>query len=70
MKYVAIIEPTNKGFSAYSPDIPGYIAKGATEENAKEALKEAITYHIERLREVGLEIPRSYCRAETIDIVT
>jgi predicted RNase H-like HicB family nuclease len=70
MKYVAIIEPTNRGFSAYSPDIPGYVAKGSTEENAKEALKEAITYHIERLREVGLEIPRSYCRAEIIDIVT
>jgi predicted RNase H-like HicB family nuclease len=74
MKYVAIIQPTNRGFaksfSAYSPDIPGCLANGPTEENAIEALKKAILYRIEKLEEVGLEVPKSCCKTEIIEIAT
>jgi predicted RNase H-like HicB family nuclease len=30
MKYLIVIEQTETGFSAYSPDLPGCIATGST----------------------------------------
>jgi predicted RNase H-like HicB family nuclease len=72
MKYVAIIQPSSRGlsksFSAYSPDIPGCLAKGTTEENAVQALREVIACRIETLTAGGFEIPKSYCKARIIEI--
>lgn len=55
MKYLIIIEPTNTGFSAYSPDIPGCIATGATEVETKQMMAEAISFHLEGIVEAGAE---------------
>lgn len=30
-RYLIVIEPTTAGFSAYSPDLPGCVATGATQ---------------------------------------
>jgi predicted RNase H-like HicB family nuclease len=72
MKLLAIIQPTNKGltkrFSAYSPDIPGCIANGATEEKALEALKATITHQIQSLERLGLEPPKHYCKVKILEI--
>ena len=35
MKYLVVIEETTTGFSAYSPDLPGCAATGASREEAK-----------------------------------
>ncbi|MGJ0514836.1 MAG: type II toxin-antitoxin system HicB family antitoxin [Methylomicrobium sp.] len=72
MKLLAIIQPTHKGltknFSAYSPDIPGCIANGPTEEKALEALKAIITHQIQSLEKLGLEPPSSYCKVKILEI--
>lgn len=72
MKLLAIIQPTNKGltknFSAYSPDIPGCIANGSTEEKALEALKITITHQIQSLERLGLEPPKHYCKVKILEI--
>ena len=65
-KYLIIIEKTGTGYSAYSPDLPGCIAAGATREETETAMKEAIEFHIEGLRLNGDEVPKpsslaSYC---------
>jgi hypothetical protein len=43
MKYLIVIEPTDTGFSAYSPDLPGCVSTGATREEVKRNMQEAIS---------------------------
>lgn len=57
MKYLVIIEKTDKNYSAYLPDIPGCGATGATKEEVIKNLEEALLLHIEGLQEDGLPIP-------------
>ena len=58
MKYLIVIEPTNTGFSAYSPNIEGCISTGATEEEVTQNMQEAISFHLEGLKLEGYEIPQ------------
>ena len=54
MKYLIVIEKTDTGYSAYSPDIDGCVATGATKDEVEKNMKEAIEFHLE-----GLAIERS-----------
>ena len=58
MKYLIVIEPTNTGYSAYSPDINGCIATGLTTEEVTQNMQEAIAFHLEGLKLEGYEIPQ------------
>jgi len=53
MKYLMVIEPTETGFSAYSPDVPGCVSTGTTPEEVERNMQEAIEFHLEGLREDG-----------------
>ena len=57
-KYLIIIEKTDTGYSAYSPDIDGCIAVGDTKKECEKSMKEALTYHLEFMFEKGYEIPK------------
>ena len=57
MKYLVVIEPTDTGFSAYSPDLPGCVSTGATREEVEQNMQEAIEFHIEGLRGEGCSVP-------------
>ena len=57
MKYLVVIEPTDTGFSSYSPDLPGCVSSGATREEVEHNMQEAIEFHIEGLREEGYSVP-------------
>ncbi|WP_437344450.1 type II toxin-antitoxin system HicB family antitoxin [Methanoculleus frigidifontis] len=46
-------------YSAYSPDLPGCVATGATREETEERMHEAIELHIEGLKEDGFPVPLS-----------
>ena len=53
-KYLIVIEKTVTGFSAYSPDLDGCIATGASREEVERNMREAIEFHIEGMeREIG-----------------
>jgi predicted RNase H-like HicB family nuclease len=49
--YAIIIEPTDTGFSAYSPDLDGCITVGETVEQTKSNMEEAIELYLEELEE-------------------
>lgn len=51
LKYLIIIEKTETGFSAYSPDLPGCVATGGTREECEKAMEEAIELHVEGMPE-------------------
>ena len=63
-KYLVIIEKTDTGYSAYSPDIEGCIATGKTKEDVEKNFHDAIEFHIEGMHKEGYELPspRSYSK--------
>jgi predicted RNase H-like HicB family nuclease len=56
-RFLIIIEDAGANFSAYSPDLPGCAATGATRADAEANMYDAIQMHIEGLREDGLPVP-------------
>jgi predicted RNase H-like HicB family nuclease len=63
MKYLVVVEKTATGFSAYSPDLDGCVATGATREQVEKAMREAIEFHLDGLREDGCDIPQPHSYA-------
>lgn len=59
MKYLVVIEQTQTGYSAFSPDVPGCIATGATESEVRENMQQALEFHIDGLRADGEGLPPS-----------
>ena len=57
-KYLIVVEKTRTGFSAYSPDLDGCVATGATRKQVERAMREAIEFHLEGLREDGIPVPK------------
>jgi len=68
-KYLIIIEKTGTGYSAYSPDLSGCVATGATREETEREMKEAIEFHLEGLRLNGEEVPEPSSTAAYCDVV-
>jgi len=68
MKYLIVIEKSETGFSAYSPDLPGCVSTGPTVEETEKNVREAIEFHIEGLREEGYEIPRPSSRSTYVEV--
>ncbi len=56
-KFMIVVEKTETGYSAYSPDLPGCAATGETKEETEQNIYNAIEMHIEGLKEDGLPIP-------------
>jgi len=59
MKYLVLIEETPTGYSAFSPDVPGCAATGATQAEVRRRMQEALEFHIEGLRADGEPVPVS-----------
>ena len=68
MKYLIVIEKTGSGYSAYSPDIPGCAATGATRDDAEREMRSAIAFHIEGLRSEGMALPTPHSSSSYIEI--
>jgi predicted RNase H-like HicB family nuclease len=57
-RYLILVEggpPSN--FSAWSPDLPGCVATGATVEDVEREMRAAIALHLEGLAADGAPIP-------------
>ena len=59
-KYLVVVEETGTGFSAYSPDLPGCIATGATREEVEREMREAMNFHIDGMRLEGETVPEPH----------
>ena len=68
MKYLMVIEPTETGFSAYSPDLPGCVSTGATRDEVEQNLQEAIELHLEGLREEGYPAPEPSTSSAYVEV--
>jgi predicted RNase H-like HicB family nuclease len=68
MKYLIVIEPTNTGFSAYSPDLPGCVSTGATRQECESNMRDAIEFHLDGLREEGEAVPPPATSAAFVEV--
>lgn len=67
-KYTIVIEKADANYSAYCPDLPGWIATGASVEETTERIKEAIELHIEGLKAEGLDVPPPATTAALVEV--
>jgi len=63
-RYLVVIEKTETGYSAYSPDLAGCVATGRSREEVEREMQEAIEFHLEGMTRKGEPIsePRTYSR--------
>ncbi len=67
-RYALVIEPTNTGFSAYSPDVPGCAAVGDTEEETRHNFREALSVHFRVMRAIGERIPEPSSSVDYVEV--
>ena len=67
-RYLIVLEPTATGFSAYSPDLPGCVATGATRSEVEENMRQAIELHLLGLREDGEPVPSAQTIATYVEV--
>jgi predicted RNase H-like HicB family nuclease len=68
MRYAVVISQTDTGYSAYPPDLPGVGVAGATLDEVRQLIEEAIEFHIEGLRLHGEPVPEPTTEAYTVDV--
>ena len=67
-RYAVIIERTNTGFSAFSPDVPGCAAVGETEDETRRNFQDALAAHFDAMRETGEPIPEPQSSVDYVEI--
>ena len=58
-KIIVTVELSKNNYAAYLEDLPGCISTGKTLEELKINIAEAVDFHLEGMREDGVEIPFS-----------
>ena len=68
MRFAIVIEQAEGNYSAYVPDLHGCVATGATVQDLEGHIREAIEFHLEGMREDGLEVPMPQSKVEYIEV--
>lgn len=68
MRYAIVIETAGARLSAYVPDLPGCVATGATLAETEGAIREAIEFRLDGLREDGSRIPPPSSRVDYVEV--
>lgn len=68
MQYAVVIERGDGSFGAYVPDLPGCVAVGETEAEARALIREAIEFHLDGMREDGEPIPEPSAHVEYVEV--
>ncbi len=69
-RFLIVVEKANSNYSAYSPDLPGCVAAGATPRETTLRMHEAIDLHIRGPREDRPPIPEPTAIAEYVEIAS
>ena len=67
MEYTVVIEKAHNNFAAYVPDLSGCVANTSTREELLNEIREAISFHIESLREHGEPVPEPQTTAVVVN---
>jgi predicted RNase H-like HicB family nuclease len=69
-KFLVVVEKAAGNYSAYAPDLPGCVATGATLEETRRNMHEAIELHVQGLREDKLPVPEPSSVAEFVEVAS
>jgi predicted RNA binding protein YcfA (HicA-like mRNA interferase family)/predicted RNase H-like HicB family nuclease len=67
-KYLIVIEETRTGYSAYSPDLDGCAATGATREEVERQMREAIAFHLEGMARSDQPVPEPHTYSAYVEV--
>ena len=67
-RYLIVVEETETGFSAYSPDLPGCVSTGRTREDVEKNMQEAISLHLDGMREEGQSLPEPHSYSAYVEM--
>jgi predicted RNase H-like HicB family nuclease len=67
-RYLVVVEKSESGYGAFSPDVPGCFAVGATELETLQRFHEALQDHLELLAESGEQLPEPSTMSVTLDV--
>lgn len=56
-RYLVVIEQGPTSYGAYVPDLPGCVAVGASVDEVRDLIRDAIAMHVEELRRQGQPVP-------------
>jgi predicted RNase H-like HicB family nuclease len=57
---IVILEKSENNYSAYIPALDGCVATGVSLNETKQRIVEAVEFHLDGMKEEGLEIPESF----------
>lgn len=66
-RFAVIVEPSATSFGAWVPDLPGCVAVGKTRGETLRLMREAISLHVESLRENGQPVPEPVTQIEYVN---
>jgi predicted RNase H-like HicB family nuclease len=69
-KYAVVFEQAETNWAAYVPDLPGCVTTGQTLEETERNIREAISGHIDTLRQFGEPVPEATSVAREVEIAT
>ena len=67
-RYLIVTEETGAGYSAYSPDVDGCVSTGPTREGVERNMRGAIEFHLDSLRQEGLEAPQPLTYSAYVEV--
>jgi predicted RNase H-like HicB family nuclease len=68
MKYIVVFERTDTSVGAYVPDLPGCVAVGDSYEEVEQLIEEAISLHVQGLREDDQPVPIPSARIKEVEV--
>lgn len=69
-EYAVVIERSPNNYGAWVPDLDGCVSTGKTLEEVKVNITEAITMHLELMREHGQAIPELSAQVAVIQVAS
>ena len=67
-KYLIVVEQTETGYSAYSPDLDGCVATGKSRQEVESQMQEAIAFHLEGMARNGEPIPEPHSYSAYVEV--
>ncbi|TMC08375.1 MAG: type II toxin-antitoxin system HicB family antitoxin [Chloroflexi bacterium] len=68
IRYLVVLERTNRNYGAYAPDLPGCVATGRTPEETLQRMLGAIEMHVRGMEEDGIPVPEPNTTASYVTV--
>jgi predicted RNase H-like HicB family nuclease len=67
-KYLVVVEQTETGYSAYSPDLEVCVATGQTRDEVEREMQEAIEFHLDGMLRNREPIPEPHTYSRYVEV--